>query len=300
MNFGERLRVLREAKNLTQTQVAKMAGVSRRAYVGYEQQDKRPRKRDTYVRLAEVLDCDVNDLLLDDDNSRSKAADSSLSAVMALSAAGAAVGGGMLAAGASSMAVGLPIVGFAGGLATGIAKAMTSREAEAAPLSHARSKFEQYAKEYKRFSSMATGLIYAALAESGVQFTPAKAQEGVVGLGPEKTIAVECGEINAWWLCFAVTAPEAATEEELDLQAATLMSRFLCYASDPSRKVSIVVQDKQLYEALKRKGAHNSYRGNMSAILVDTESATIAKEVYIATYKEDYNDSELMHIVEEA
>lgn len=297
MNFGERLRVLREAKNLTQTQTAKMAGVSRRAYVGYEQQDKRPRKRETYVRLAEVLDCDVNDLLLDDDNSRSKATGSALGTAMGLSAAGAAVGGGMLAAGASSMAVGLPIVG---GLAMGIATAMASREAEAAPLSHARSRLEQYAKEYKRFSSMATGLIYAALAESGVKFAPVKAQEGVVGLGPEKTIAVECGEINAWWLCFAVTAPETATEEELDLQAATLMSRFLCYASDPSRKVSIVVKDKQLYEALKRKEAHNSYRGNMSAILVDTESASIAKEVYIATYKEGYDDSELMHIVEEA
>ena len=49
---------------------------------------------------------------------------------------------------------------------------------------------------------------------------------------------------------------------------------------------SIVVDNLELYEAVLKFKGHNSYRGNLSVILVDTEAVAIVKEEVIATYCE--------------
>lgn len=66
MEFGERLKSLRTSKKMTQDEVASAIGISRRAYIAYEQENTRPRKKETYNKLAEVLGCDVNYLRIDD------------------------------------------------------------------------------------------------------------------------------------------------------------------------------------------------------------------------------------------
>ena len=53
--------------DLTQADVAKLIGVSVRTYVGYEQDGRYPKKRDTYSKLAEVFHCDVNYLLTENE-----------------------------------------------------------------------------------------------------------------------------------------------------------------------------------------------------------------------------------------
>ena len=67
MKFGEKLRKLRTEKSLTQDEVSKAIGVSRRTYVSYEQDGRYPRKRDVYGKLADVLGCDVNYLMTEDE-----------------------------------------------------------------------------------------------------------------------------------------------------------------------------------------------------------------------------------------
>ena len=67
MQFGEKLKKLRKEKKLTQEEVAQAIGISRRAYISYEQQNIRPRNREVYNRLAKLLGCDVNYLIVDDD-----------------------------------------------------------------------------------------------------------------------------------------------------------------------------------------------------------------------------------------
>jgi len=67
MKFGEKLKALRTEKNITQEEAARAAGVSRRAYIGYEQEGRYPRDREVYGRLAACLSCDVNYLLTEDE-----------------------------------------------------------------------------------------------------------------------------------------------------------------------------------------------------------------------------------------
>lgn len=68
MKFGEKLKDLRTKKGLTQAEVAKAAGLSRRTYISYEQEGRYPRKVDVYKELAAALDCDPNYLRTEDED----------------------------------------------------------------------------------------------------------------------------------------------------------------------------------------------------------------------------------------
>jgi len=74
MKFGEKLKELRTGKKLSQDELAKAVGVSRRAYIGYEQEGRYPRYREVYGKLAEILGCDVNYLLAEDEEFVTEAA----------------------------------------------------------------------------------------------------------------------------------------------------------------------------------------------------------------------------------
>lgn len=63
MNFGEKIRNARIAKGWSQTELARQAGLSRRAVQNYENENKLPRKRETYRKLAEALGVDEAVLL---------------------------------------------------------------------------------------------------------------------------------------------------------------------------------------------------------------------------------------------
>lgn len=67
MNFGEKLKKQRLNLNLTQQEVADMLNVALRTYSYYERNEKHPRKREMYKKLAEVLQLDLNYLLTEDE-----------------------------------------------------------------------------------------------------------------------------------------------------------------------------------------------------------------------------------------
>lgn len=63
MDFAERIRQLRTSKGLTQVEVAKAIGITSRAYMAYEKGTSYPRKTGVLERLAELYDCQAEDLL---------------------------------------------------------------------------------------------------------------------------------------------------------------------------------------------------------------------------------------------
>ena len=75
MKFGEKLRVLRLGKSLTQEELAQAIGVSRRTYISYEMEGRYPRSRAAYARMAEILGCSINYLMTEDENFVSEAAE---------------------------------------------------------------------------------------------------------------------------------------------------------------------------------------------------------------------------------
>ena len=65
MTLGEKLRNARIAKQMSQADLAKAAGVSLRTIQNYEMDARVPKKRDTYLKLAQALGIDEK-VLLDD------------------------------------------------------------------------------------------------------------------------------------------------------------------------------------------------------------------------------------------
>ncbi|MGI6486503.1 MAG: helix-turn-helix transcriptional regulator [Thermoanaerobacterales bacterium] len=63
MKFGDKLRKLREQRNLTQSELSQKAGVSLRTVQYYESGKRYPQKREIYSTLADIFDVDVNYLL---------------------------------------------------------------------------------------------------------------------------------------------------------------------------------------------------------------------------------------------
>lgn len=66
--FGNNVKKLRQAHGLTQSYVASVLGISRRAYVDIENGKALPRTYERYEALATVLHVDISDLWLENMN----------------------------------------------------------------------------------------------------------------------------------------------------------------------------------------------------------------------------------------
>ena len=69
-----------------------------------------------------------------------------------------------------------------------------------------------------------------------------------------------------------------------------LMGRLVTMEPDPKRKTSIVVDDRELAGELKKMYGSNSYRGNLTVVLIDRKDVRISNEDVISLYKLDCND----------
>jgi transcriptional regulator with XRE-family HTH domain len=68
MKFGEKVKELRIAKNLSQTELARKIGVSMRTIRGWEIEGRFPKQRSLYMKLSEVLGCDISYLMSNEES----------------------------------------------------------------------------------------------------------------------------------------------------------------------------------------------------------------------------------------
>lgn len=66
MTFGEKVRELRNMKDLSQADLGKAVGVTLRTVRNWEVEGRYPKDRDIYTKLAEVLGCNINYLMTED------------------------------------------------------------------------------------------------------------------------------------------------------------------------------------------------------------------------------------------
>lgn len=71
MTFAQRLKTLREQKELTQEELAKLVNISQPSYNAYERGKNMPSKN-TAIQLAKVLRVTVNDLMFGKENEKEK------------------------------------------------------------------------------------------------------------------------------------------------------------------------------------------------------------------------------------
>ena len=63
MTFGEKVRAARKERGLSQKELAARTGIAVRTIINYESGSRMPKSKDSYVRLAEVLDIDLSSLM---------------------------------------------------------------------------------------------------------------------------------------------------------------------------------------------------------------------------------------------
>ena len=68
MKFGEKVKKSRTDAGWSQEDLAKKIGVSLRTITNYEVQNRYPKKREVYAKLAEVLGVDINYLMTEDED----------------------------------------------------------------------------------------------------------------------------------------------------------------------------------------------------------------------------------------
>ncbi len=69
MHLPEKLRKARIIKDYSMSETAKLTGIARSTYSGYEHGIREP-NLETLAKLIKVLDIDANDLFRDEDSSR--------------------------------------------------------------------------------------------------------------------------------------------------------------------------------------------------------------------------------------
>ena len=283
MRFGEKLKKLRKGKGYTQQAVAKACGLTTRAYIAYEQKNVRPRNRETYTKLADKFDCDVNYLLMDDTAAIK-------GTTVAIAAFASLLGPFAIA--------GMPILLSAGpailGSLTSTRFNENTEDTSPEVLTYNNDLLLQYDKRQKQFRAAATGILISKLAFKGIacQLGTNNELDKLGGL-PDAYLILNGQNIDSWW--FSFWAKDKKLDENVVIsvkdQANIMICRYTGLQADPMRKVSIVVDDEELFEALCAYKGHNSYRGNLTAILLDIENCDINKEIVISSYNENDEDS---------
>lgn len=280
MTFGKKLKMLRVGKGLTQDEMASELGISRRAYIPYEQDKTKPRNEATYRKMAETLDCDVHELtdLVDTSSPKNDI-----------------VNYGVIGAALAAVGLFVPFVGMAGVpfIAASAAALVASAEKGAerktnqtnTSLEYNNDLLLQYTNRQKKFQATAKGVLYSDLSQKHIEFRPGNPSDlEDHGGKPDDYITVLNNSIHSWWFSFWAKDPELDKHVIIspEERAGVMISRYATAAFDPHRKISIVVDDNELFENLIAYRNHNCFHGNMTAILVDVENVMIVKEEAIA------------------
>ena len=290
MQLGRKLKKLRLQKGLTQEDVARKIGVSRQAYNAYEQSGTRPRNKATYEELAKVLGCDVNYLLKED-----YSVETTLAALGAISSVVPVLGSSLAIAAATG--VRLAEKGNKKGEEDKLIERVENVSKENLALFSAE-RLDEYNRQRHRFAVTATGLLYGQLIQKGFRFRPCNVNELTFQCYDDDAIVkLEDCSINIWLFKFvAFSEDDRMLDDLVKDMALNVMSRLVFISNDAKRKVSIVVNDMELYNHLLRYKGCNSYRGNLSVILIDTKEVSIRKEDYLSVY--DFsNEEKLLEIV---
>lgn len=169
-----------------------------------------------------------------------------------------------------------------------LGEALEDASASIAEASVAEGIREEYDERSQGLGVLATFLIRARLDELGIAHSVIVKPEEEVGLTPDQVVLMPGNRIESWWLCFW---PEQRQVDEMigltkEARAHLMFARFLECIPDESRKMSMVIDDVELFDEFVKLSGRNSYRGNLSVVLVDPVERKLVSEVYLATYKD--------------
>lgn len=308
MCFGEKLRKLRKERGMTQVDVVDAMGVNPvtnknyltiNAYVAYEQRNVRPRHKEIYERLAEVLNCEV-EFLLDNYNHGEKDITNLDVNSNLLKSAGALLG--IVTASAAITPIHINPITFksiiaslltkgsfiaaGGGIGYSLMKILNSSTSKKYKEIKTKELIENIDDCQSRFGADSLRIIQKKLTKENISYELVDIKE----LNLDAHIADDClitndGKkiIERWFVYWAKTSFD--DENQYKKMAQLLISNYALCKIDKKRKISIVVDDIRIYKAIVLCKNDIGLNANMSAILINREKQEVEKEENISICK---------------
>lgn len=151
----------------------------------------------------------------------------------------------------------------------------------------AMARHKQDRQERVRFNQIASGAVLKALYENGIKFGSGEdGSPSAVGFKPDFSVTVAQEPILDWWFVFKHVKDVGSAINRKHI-IRHYIERFMFLDPVASRKISVVVDDEEVFYELSQYKNHLSYRGDLSVILLSPDDYSIVKEQYIAYYFEN-------------
>lgn len=150
----------------------------------------------------------------------------------------------------------------------------------------------EYQKNLLRFQKISIAAIQTRLTDKKIEFSYNSGKNSQETRNqPDYSVDIYNEKIDSWWFIFFIDSTVIDNDFKVDKknQAASLISKFALITPSNKRKMSIVINDKELYEAICSYKGNIAYKGNLSVILIDENEIDIKNEDNIAYYG-DEND----------
>lgn len=156
----------------------------------------------------------------------------------------------------------------------------------------------EYKKKLLRFQKISIAAIQTRLTDKKIEFSYNSGKNSQETRDqPDYSVDIYNEKIDSWWFIFYIDSTVIDNDFKVDKknQAASLISKFALITPSNKRKMSIVINDKGLYDAICSYKGNIAYKGNLSVILIDENEIDIKNEDNIAYYG-DEND-ELLSLI---
>lgn len=140
-------------------------------------------------------------------------------------------------------------------------------------------------QEIRKFESMVTGIIYKTLAEKGLSFSYVNEVMGVRGYKPDVAVYVSQQPVLEWWFEIKFLGNITGRHGNRGyVNLRHILGQFMFVEPKLERKVSLVIDNEEDFELIVSYKDKLAYRGDLSVILVDTETYSVVREEYLAHY----------------
>lgn len=140
-------------------------------------------------------------------------------------------------------------------------------------------------QEYQEFKRVVMKVISAELEARGIGFEDGDiGQHHYFSYQPDMILNLHGQPVKSLWFNFRQAVNDNDPSHPPEVQAGELIGEPTVADADPARKIVIVVTSAEIFKALSAHKNRTSYRGNLSAILLDTQEGQILERVTLSTY----------------
>lgn len=224
--------------------------------------------------------------------SRTPNADALNKIAMALGTSSAALLGSVVAGGLGLLGTAIhavnPLIGITAlGTMSVISKSKIPNRSES---KQADLELEKLQKTIENSKKQISGTIVTSFINKGYSFKIDNNE--ITEDSPDLCLYFDNEKIKSWWFVFWDNEFNRILNITKNDLSKYLVSKFMLTKPDRTKKSSLVVKDKELFDFISKLNGKISYKGNLSVLLIDTNSMSIVNEKNISYY----DDNEIVEL----